>query len=82
MELSRQKLNPYWPLVPAGGLLFFCGWLLFGSSGQLPFTAKLLERRLEALGMTRQTAISVLNRKGKGILIIKLRGTRFALERV
>ena len=38
-----------------------------------------LERRLEALGMTRQTAISVLNRKGKGILIIKLRGTRFAL---
>lgn len=44
MELSRQKLNPYWPLVPAGGLLFFCGWLLFGSSGQLPFTAKLLKR--------------------------------------
>lgn len=42
----------------------------------LPFQ---LERRLEALGMTRQTAISVLNRKGKGILIIKLRGTRFAL---
>lgn len=40
----------------------------------LPFQ---LERRLEALGMTRQTAISVLNRKG--ILIIKLRGTRFAL---
>ena len=28
----------------------------------LPFQ---LERRLEALGMTRQTAISVLNRKGK-----------------
>lgn len=42
----------------------------------LPFQ---LERRLEALGMTHQTAISVLNRKGKGILIIKLRGTRFAL---
>ena len=38
-----------------------------------------LERRLEALGMTRQTPVSVLNRKGKGILIIKLRGTRFAL---
>ena len=35
--------------------------------------------RLEALGMTRQTPVSVLNRKGKGILIIKLRGTRFAL---
>ena len=42
----------------------------------LPFQ---MERRLEALGMTRQTPISVLNRKGKGILIIKLRGTRFAL---
>ena len=42
----------------------------------LPFQ---LERRLEALGMTRQTPICILNRKGKGILIIKLRGTRFAL---
>ena len=42
----------------------------------LPFQ---LERRLEALGMTRQTPVSILNRKGKGILIIKLRGTRFAL---
>lgn len=38
-----------------------------------------LERRLEALGMTKSTPVSVLNRKGKGILIIKLRGTRFAL---
>ena len=38
-----------------------------------------LERRLEALGMTKGTPVSVLNRKGKGILIIKLRGTRFAL---
>lgn len=42
----------------------------------LPFQ---LERRLEALGMTRETPVSILNRKGKGILIIKLRGTRFAL---
>ena len=42
----------------------------------LPFE---LERRLEALGMSTGTAISVLNRKGKGIMIIKLRGTRFAL---
>ena len=42
----------------------------------LPFQ---LERRLEALGMTQRTSISVFNRKGKGILIIKLRGTRFAL---
>ena len=38
-----------------------------------------MERRLEALGMTIGTPISVLNRKGRGILIIKLRGTRFAL---
>ncbi len=38
-----------------------------------------LERRLEALGMTDHTVVSVLNRKGKGILVIKLRGTRFAL---
>ncbi len=38
-----------------------------------------LERRLEALGMTKDTHITVQYRKGKGILIIKLRGTRFAL---
>ena len=42
----------------------------------LPFE---LERRLEALGMTNGTQVSVLNRKGKGIMILKLRGTRFAL---
>ena len=42
----------------------------------LPFP---MERRLEALGMTRQAEISVVNRKGKGILIVKLRGSRFAL---
>ena len=42
----------------------------------LPFET---ERRLEALGMTDNASVSVLNRKGKGILIIKLRGTRFAL---
>ncbi len=44
----------------------------------LPFQ---LERRLEALGMTDKTSVTVLNRKGDGILIIKLRGTRFALGR-
>ena len=43
---------------------------------RLPFQ---LERRLEALGMTLGTPVSVVNRKGKGILIIRLRGTRFAL---
>ena len=38
-----------------------------------------IEKRLEALGMTDGANISILNRKGKGILIVKLRGTRFAL---
>ena len=38
-----------------------------------------LQKRLEALGMTVGTPVSVLNRKGKGILIVKFRGTRFAL---
>lgn len=42
----------------------------------LPF---FMEQRLESLGMTKDTEISVLNRKGKGIMIIKLRGSRFAL---
>ncbi len=42
----------------------------------LPFQ---MERRLEALGMTKESMVSVLNRKGKGIMIIKLRGARFAL---
>ena len=36
----------------------------------LPFET---ERRLEALGMTDRAPVSVINRKGKGILIIKLR---------
>ena len=43
---------------------------------QLPFQ---MERRLQALGMTKGSVIFVLNRKGKGIMIIKLRGSRFAL---
>ena len=34
---------------------------------------------MQALGMTPGTQISVINRKGKGIMIILLRGTRFAL---
>ena len=43
---------------------------------RLPFEIK---RSVEARGMTRGTAVSVINRKGKGIHIIKLRGTRVAL---
>ena len=45
-------------------------------SMDLPFE---LERRLEALGMTTGTQVNVIARKGRGIMIIKLRGTRFAL---
>lgn len=40
-----------------------------------------IEKRLEALGMTRGTSVTVLNSKSKGILIVKVRGTRFALGR-
>lgn len=38
-----------------------------------------IEKRLEALGMTKGSGITVLNKKGQGILIVKIRGTRFAL---
>lgn len=38
-----------------------------------------LEKRLEALGMIPGTEVTVLSRKGRGILITKFRGTRFAL---
>ena len=38
-----------------------------------------IEKRLEALGMTRGTTVTVLNSKNNGILIVKIRGTRFAL---
>ena len=40
-----------------------------------------IENRLEALGMTRGTSIAVLNSKNRGVLIVKVRGTRFALGR-
>ena len=33
------------------------------------------------LGMTRGTSIAVLNSKSRGVLIVKVRGTRFALGR-
>ena len=39
-----------------------------------------IEKRLEALGMTRGTSVTVLNSKSKGILIVKVR-ERFALGR-
>lgn len=37
------------------------------------------ERRLEVLGMLEGTKITVVNRKRKGAMIVKIRGTRFAL---
>ena len=40
-----------------------------------------IEKRLEALGMTRGTSIAVLNSKSRRVLIVKVRGTRFALGR-
>ena len=40
-----------------------------------------MEKRLEALGMTSGTSVAVLNSKNKGVLIVKVRGTRFALGR-
>lgn len=39
-------------------------------------------RRLEALGMTRGCTIKVMNKKRRGAVIIKLRGTRFAVGEV
>lgn len=38
-----------------------------------------LERRLEALGLTEGTFITILNNRKKGALTIKFRGTRFAI---
>lgn len=38
-----------------------------------------VERRLEALGLTAGTDITVLNKKKKGAVIVKVRGTRFAV---
>ena len=40
-----------------------------------------MEKRLEALGMTNGTSVTVLNSKSHGVLIVKVRGTRFALGR-
>ena len=38
-------------------------------------------KRLEALGMTCGTPVTVLNSKNHGVLIVKVRGTRFDLVR-
>lgn len=38
-----------------------------------------LSRRLEALGMTEGSGVRVLRKKGRGAMIITVRGTRFAV---
>lgn len=45
-------------------------------SVDLPFQ---IEKRLQALGMTLNTSIEILQKKNNGTLVINLRGTRFAL---
>ena len=39
------------------------------------------QKRLEALGMTHGTKIQVINTKDRGTMIVKVRGTRFAIGR-
>lgn len=38
-----------------------------------------LTRRLQALGMTRGCPVQVLRKKRRGAMVIKIRGSRFAL---
>ena len=38
-----------------------------------------ITRRLEALGVNEGTPVNILNKKGSGSVIIKVRGTRLAL---
>lgn len=40
-----------------------------------------VDRRLGALGMTRSASIEVVNKKRHGAMVIKVRGTRFAVGR-
>lgn len=40
-----------------------------------------ITRRLEALGVNEQTPVILMNKKGSGTVIIKIRGTRLALGR-
>ena len=40
-----------------------------------------ITRRLQALGVNEGTPVNILNKKGSGSVIIKVRGTRLALGR-
>lgn len=45
---------------------------------QLPLQTR---RRLESLGMTEGMRVEMLNKKKRGAVIIRMRGTRFAIGR-
>lgn len=40
-----------------------------------------IKRRLEAIGLVEQTKVAIVNEKRNGSMIIKLRGTRWAVGR-
>ena len=40
-----------------------------------------VEHRLEAIGMTLESKVSILGRKDRGTVILKVRGARFAVGR-
>lgn len=40
-----------------------------------------ITRRLEALGVNEMTPVTLMNKKGSGTVIMKVRGTRLALGR-
>ena len=40
-----------------------------------------IKRRLQILGVTKNSEISIINAKYKGALIVRIRGTRYALGR-
>ena len=40
-----------------------------------------MKRRLQMLGMTKGTEVRILNNKKSGSIIMKVRGTRFAIGR-
>ena len=40
-----------------------------------------ITRRLEALGVNEMTPVTLMNKKGSGTVIVKVRGTRLALGR-
>lgn len=41
---------------------------------------KAMQRRLEMLGFIQRTQLEILNKKSNGTMIIKMRGTRFAIS--